>query len=154
MSESAEREREIAQSAIAEVLKKHKANGHSLGAISEAMFAIGGRGMAGLFGGERAGAIGQRILESESLRSQAGVLNLADPSAEDYRQFTAAALNGAPPTFDRSELAASFVMHGALTAGGIDGAFPVLALLRQIADGINQMVADRTMRSGDPKDAN
>jgi hypothetical protein len=122
VSESPEREREIAAGAIGEMLRRHKQQGHNMTIITEAMIAIGRRGLGGL---------------------------VSEPTGEDYRAYTADAFNASPESFDKSELAASFAIHGALTAAARDGAGPVLALLRRIAEEIQQGVADRQLRSGD-----
>ena len=128
MSESPEREREIAAGAVAEMAKRHKQQGNNMAVLCESMIALGRRGLSGMIG---------------------------EPTAGAYRGFVEDAYNAAPDCFDASELGASFALHGALTCAARDGAEAALSLLKRIEAMIQEGVGERRFRSGDPrKDAN
>jgi len=128
MTETPERDREIAAGAIGEMARRHKQAGNNMAVLCESMIALGRRGLSGMIG---------------------------EPTAGAYRGFVEDAFNAAPDCFDASELGASFALHGSLTCAARDGGEAALGLLRRIEAIIREGVAERRFGSGDPKkDAN
>lgn len=148
--ESPEREREIAQSALAELLKEHKAAGFSLIVMAQSMLAVGAYTIANIVGGERAREIGGNVLDSAALRAIKGVPGAdGKPVPENAASYVAAALNGAPPTLNRDAVFTAAIMHGAFSLVARRGADEVRPILTELLAEIDRGVADRALRSGD-----
>jgi len=154
MSESIEHEVAISQSALAELVKQTRARGGNLTVMFQSMVGVGAYGLGSIFGGERAGELIRNIADSQSLHAREGVkgINRDDPSEEDHRAFVAAALDGAPPQFNRDAIYVAGIVHGALSAVARRGADGILAILEDLSAQIRDGTAARTFRSGKLKD--
>lgn len=148
--ETQAREIEIAQSALAELLRRHKAAGFSLTVMSQSMVAIGARALAGLLGGERAGEIVRNIADSAVLRSVEGSAGVGKPTTDDEREYVAKALDTASPSLDRDTVYCAAVVHGALSLAARRGGADVVAILADLIEQIWKAAADRQVRTGDP----
>ena len=151
MSESMEREVAISQSALAELVKQTLARGGNLTVMAQAMVGVGAHTLGRVFGGERAGELVRNVADSQSLRAAEGLkgINHDDPSEEDHRRYVAGVLDGAPPRFDRDMLHAQAVLHGAMSIAGRLGAAQARETLNGLVGLIDQLVSDRTLRTGD-----
>jgi hypothetical protein len=157
MSETVEHEVSISQSALAELVKATRARGGNLTIAFQSMVGVGAYGLASICGGERAAELVRNVADSEALRVREGMKNInwAEPDANDHRVYAASALDGAPPSFNRRVLRMQALIHAGLSLGATDGADDVIEVLRDLISQIEQMAADRTLRSGHPeKDLN
>lgn len=157
MSATPQMEIQIAQSALAEIVKRHREQGHNLTILFQSMIGVGAYGLGSIFGGERAGELTRNVADSQSLKAVEGLkgINRDDPSEEDHRLYVAGVLDGARPQFDRNMLYAQAVLHGVMSIAARLGAAQALETLTGAVALINKLVAERVLRSGDPrKDAN
>jgi hypothetical protein len=157
MSESAAHEIAIAQSALADMVKHTRERGGNLTLMAQSMIGVGAYTLGSIFGGERAGELVRNVADSQSLLAREGLkgINYDNPSEEEHRLYVAGVLDGAPPSFNRRVLRMQALIHAGLSLGATDGADDVIEVLRDLISQIEQMAADRTLRSGHPeKDLN
>ena len=157
MSESIKQEVAISQSALAELVKQTQARGGNLTVLFQSAVGIGAHGLGAIFGGQRAGELVRNVADSQSLLAREGLkgVNHNDPDEQGHRRYVAAALDGAPPGFDRDMLYACALIHSALSIVARIGANQAVATLTDLVATISNGVDDRTMRSGNPRmDAN
>ena len=155
MTETPERDREIAAGAIGELLRKHKAAGNSMSAMLGAMADIADQGLERLLGSERMSHLHRNKADSAALRATRPALNLADPGPGDARVYVARALDDAPAALDRDSVYCGAIIHAALSLAARRGADGAMYVLGDLFKHIKEGTAERTFRTGDPsKDMN